>query len=459
MSNVTALNVPTLPTLASMAQSAEDARTPHLSIAQRMVSVRLRGLWIIGLWLALFLGWVFWAPISGGVVASGLVKVEANRRTVTHRDGGTVARIPVKEGQLVKKGDVLLELADVRLEASVDLLRAQLAADRLRQSRLEAEIAGAGAWQPAAALLAEFKDVKTVPELARKERASFQARQGNLAAQILGDQQQAQSTEREIQARLRERENTAGAIQSMKAELALNQQLADAQFVNRTRIMGLERNVNDYESRRLTNEAELAQAQQRLSGLRTHEQTLKDNLRQTASDELREVSVRISDTEQRLRSSQDDRSRQTVLAPEDGQLMNLRINTPGSALGPREPIVDIVPANAPLVIEARIPLETGADVRPGTQAEVRIVTAHSRNTKLLAAEVVRVSADAVEDPRSGAAYLNAVLHVAPEVLKESGMPMQPGLPAEVYLKVTERTPLGFLMEPITGYFHRSFRER
>ena len=96
MSNVTALNVPTLPTLASMAQSAEDAHTPHLSIAQRMVSVRLRGLWIIGLWLALFLGWVFWAPISGGVVASGLVKVEANRRTVTHRDGGTVARIPVK---------------------------------------------------------------------------------------------------------------------------------------------------------------------------------------------------------------------------------------------------------------------------------------------------------------------------------------------------------------------------
>jgi HlyD family type I secretion membrane fusion protein len=446
-----------LPTLA--AQGASDAVVVRVPLNERTRVMQQRGLWVIGLWLGLFTLWAVFAPISGGVVAQGLVKVEANRRTITHRDGGTVARIPVKDGQLVQKGDVLIELEDVRVEASMDMQRAQLIADRLRQSRLEAEITGAKAWQPPEALLAEFKSESTLTEQIRKERTIFQARQANLAAQLRGDETQIQSTESEIQARLRERDNSAGAIRAMKEELDVNRQLAQEQFVNRTRVLGLERNLSDYESRRLTNEAELAQAQQRLGSLRAHAQLLRDNLRQTASDELREVSVRLSDTEQRLRSSQDDHARQTVVAPESGRLMNLRINTPGSALGAREPIVDIVPVDAPLIIEARIPLETGADVVAGIKAEVRINTGHSRSEKLLQAEVIRVSADAVEDQRSGAQYLTAALHITPEELKASGMPMQPGLPVEVYLKISERTPFEFLMEPLTGYFRRSFRER
>lgn len=445
-----------LPTLAS--QGSVDAVVVRVPLAERARIMQWRGLWVIGLWVGLFVLWALFAPISGGVVAQGLVKVEANRRTVTHRDGGTVARIPVKDGQLVQKGDVLLELEDVRVEASVDMLRAQLLADRLRQSRLEAELAGHKTWQPAPALLEAFKEEAQLSEQIRKERASFQARQANLAAQLQGDESQISSTEAEIQARLRERDNAAQALGAMREELELNRQLAKEQFVNRTRVLALERGLSDYESRRLSNEAELAQAQQRLGSLRAHAQMLRDNLRQSASDELREVAGRLSDTEQRLRSSQDDHERQTVLAPEAGRLLNLRINTPGSALGAREPIVDIVPVDAPLVIEARIPLETGADVVAGVQAEVRINTGYSRSDKLLPAEVIRVSADAVEDQRSGAQFLTAVLHVPPEALKASGMPMQPGLPVEVYLKISERTPLGFLMEPLTGYFRRSFRE-
>jgi multidrug efflux pump subunit AcrA (membrane-fusion protein) len=113
----------------------------------RLHRLARRGLWIVLAWVLLFAAWGAWAPISGGVVAQGVVRVEANRRTVSHRDGGTVKRILVREGQEVRRGDVLIELDDVRVEASVDVLRAQLAGDRLRQSRLEAEAAGRDAWQ------------------------------------------------------------------------------------------------------------------------------------------------------------------------------------------------------------------------------------------------------------------------------------------------------------------------
>ncbi len=425
----------------------------------RMRRIARRGVLIIAAWGAVFAAWALLAPISGGIVASGLVKVEANRRTVTHRDGGTVSRILVKEGQLVQRGDVLVELEDLRVEASVDMLRAQLAADRLRQSRLEAEIAGARRWQAAKALAAEFSDVKRFAEQASKEQSTFSARQSNVETQIEGEHRQAEDTRTEISVRLRERENARKAMALMQEELALNQKLEQENYVNRTKVMSLQRAVSEYESRQLNNEAELSQAQQRLGALDARMRGLRDALVQSAAEEEREVSTRISDEEQRLRASGDDRTRQKIVAPETGRLVNLHVNTPGSALGAREPVVDIVPADAPLRVEVRLPLDAAAEVKPGTAAEVRPMTAQMRYSKLLPATVVQVSADALQDERSGTAFVSALVQLDPSALAAKGaQTLQPGMAAEVYIKVAERTPVGFLLEPVSGYFRRAFRE-
>lgn len=425
-----------------------------------------RGLWIVGAWITVFSLWALWAPISGGVVAQGIVKVEANRRTITHRDGGTVARILVREGQTVRKGDVLVELEDVRVDASVDLLRAQLAADRLRQSRLEAEASGQTSWQVPSNLSNEFSDVKRFAEQAAKERAAFAARQSNLAAQVEGERRQARDTRTEIEIRMKERENAHTAVRLMREELALNQKLEQEQYVNRARVMAMQRGVSEYESRQFANEAELAQAKQRLGALEARLRLLQDGLVQQASEELRELGARIADTEQRLRSSSDDQTRQTVTASESGRLVNLRVNTPGSALGPREPIVDIVPVDAPLEVEVHLPLDVAAEVQVGTAAELKLMTADARYDRLLGATVIEVSADALTDERSGAPFLRALLQVTPEQASAvSGVgdrlsmgTLRPGMAAEVYIKTAERTPVGFLLEPITGYFRRAFRE-
>jgi len=434
---------------------------PDGAMDERLKVIARRGLWIIAAWIAVFALWAGLAPISGGVVAQGIIKVEANRRTVTHRDGGTVAKILVREGQTVRKGDVLIELEDVRVEASVDMLRAQLAADRLRQSRLEAEVAGLPSWKVPGSLPTEFSDVKRFAEQMAKEKAAFAIRQSNLAAQIEGERRQAQDTRTEIDVRLKERENTNRAAALMREELALNQRLEQEQYVNRARVMAMQRGVSEYESRQFANEAELSQAKQRLGALEARMRALHDGLVQQATEELREVGARVSDAEQRLRSSTDDRSRQIVLAPESGRLVNLRINTPGSALGAREPIVDIVPADAPLQVEVRLPLDVAAEVHSGTAAELKLMTAESRYERLLAAKVVEVSADALTDDRNGAPYLRALLQVTPEPGTEAAVAskLRPGMAAEVYIKTTERTPIGFLIEPVGGYFRRAFRER
>lgn len=431
---------------------------PSGPLEGRLSALARRGGWVVAVWLALFLAWACLAPISGGVVATGLVKVEANRRSVTHRDGGTVARILVREGQLVQRGDVLLELEDVRVDASVEMLRAQLASDRLRQSRLEAESQRAATWAPPAALSEEFADVKRLPGQIAKERAIFDARQRNLLAQVEGETRQAEDTRTEIAVRLKERDNASSAVALMKEELALNQKLEQEQYVHRARVMSLQRAVSEYESRQFGNEAELSQARQRLGALEAHVRGLRDTLAQTASEELREVSSRVADNEQRLRASTDDQLRQTVLAPEAGRLINLRVNTVGSALGAREPVVDIVPADAPLLIEARLPLEVAASIQPGTPAEVRLLTAHSRYETLLPAEVVQVSADALQDSAGGVPYLSAQLQIPASALVSAVTSPRPGMAAEVYIRTSERSPVGFLLEPVTGYFRRAFRE-
>ncbi|HKX94514.1 MAG TPA: biotin/lipoyl-binding protein, partial [Methylibium sp.] len=144
----------------------------------RALLVRLRraGLAALAVWLLAFVLWALFAPISGAVVAGGLVKVEANRQSVSHRDGGIVAKVLVREGQQVRRGDTLIVLEDARVDSSVDLLEAQLAAEQLRRRRLEAEASFKPNWvaPPLDATVADRGG--RLREAAAREHSAFQAR-------------------------------------------------------------------------------------------------------------------------------------------------------------------------------------------------------------------------------------------------------------------------------------------
>lgn len=429
------------------------------SCARPMRRLAIAGAAVIVAWCAALAGWATWAPIAGGVIAPGLVKVEADRRTVTHRDGGTVARIHVTEGQHVDAGALLVELADVRTDAAAAMARTQWAADRVRLARLEAEAEGRRAFRIPAALAGELTDVPGLAAQAAKEEAAFAARLAQLDGQIDGERRQMVGTRAEIEARSAERDNARKAIALMQEELAVNEKLQEQNYVGRTRVLALQRAVSEYESRRLGNDAELAQAQQRLAAAEARIAALRRALVQAAAEESREVAARVSDAEQRLRAASEDRDRQRIVAPVAGRLVGLRVNTPGSALGPREPVVDIVPDDAPLEVEVRLSVEAAADVAPGMPAELRLLTASLQHAPLLPGTVRRVGADAQFDDRTGAAYRIAVVTVDRGSRAARGVPWRAGLAAEVYLKVAERTALEFLLEPVTDRFRRAFRDR
>lgn len=419
---------------------------------------RRQGIGAIVVWLALFAAWAAFAPISGAVVAPGLVKVESNRQIVSHRDGGNVAQILVREGQMVDKGQTLIVLEDARVETTVDLLQAQLVAEQLRKSRLEAEADRRSTWTPPALAGTGPMSERTREALAR-ERSAFDARRRSLDGQLAAVRGQIADIETEVRAHQRNAVSSAEALKLLREEIESNEKLLEENFVNRTRVLALRRGLAEYESRIETNQADLSQARQRKAELEGRMESLRLAYVQQATEELREATTRMVDFQERLRAGQDAAGRQVIVAPVAGRLVDLRINTVGSAVGAREPIVEIVPADQPLVVETRVGAESITEVRAGQQAEVRLLGTRQRDTPLLDGKVVRVSADALVEPRSGVPYFAVQVEVPPPPEGfPHGLVLIAGQSTEVYIKTSERTALEFLVEPLTAGLRRSFRE-
>jgi len=416
------------------------------------------GVVAIGVAAAALAAWSFAAPLGAAVVATGLVKVDTQRKTVQHRDGGTVRDILVREGDRVTAGQALVVLDDTRIDASYDLARGQLDAVRMRQSRLAAERDAAAAWAPDDDLRARLSEPR-LADAAARESALFAARRSALDAQARLVTAQIAAVGVETAARQREHASLAVAMDSMEEEVQLNQTLLEQRFVNKTRVMQLARNVAEYRSRMDGNQAELAQARQRAADLQLRLSTLRETFMQDVAAELRDVTGRRVELEEQVRTALDAMQRKVVTAPVSGLVLDLRVTTPGGAIGPRDPLLDIVPDGQPLLVEARVPLDSIAELHAGAAADVRLTAYRQRTTPLIAGKVVYVSPDALADRQSGAAYYLIHVELDRAALAAAGpIAVQPGMGAEVYVRALDRTALEFLVEPLVNAARRSMRE-
>jgi HlyD family type I secretion membrane fusion protein len=431
-----------------------DARTEGSEltrVARAGVGVMLLGTLFIGAWLVL-------APLSGAVIAPGFVKVDMNRKVVQHQEGGIVKEVLVRDGERVREGQTLLVIGDVRLDATLDLLRTQHDGERAKVARLEAERALLPAVKFPPELAARSTEPKVV-ELLQRETALFRARREALDSQIAVLRQQIRQTEDEVKALAGQIAAEERALQSQREELAVNQQLAKQGFVQKTRLMGLERAVAEYEARWEEHRAELAKTRQRASELELRVLAQRNNYVQSATDELKEASTRLFDLEERLRPSKDASERQRIAAPIGGEVVGLRVFNPGAVIAPREVLMEIVPTDKTLIVEARIRPEDINHVRAGSAAEVRLTAYQTRTTPLVAGNVNYVSADRMVDTQSGAPYYVVHVDVSAGALAEAGnLRMQAGMPAEVYIRTDSRTAFDYIVAPVMAYLRRGMRE-
>lgn len=434
----------------------EEALKPHLQEASLL---RRAGLLAVALVALPALAWLVFAPLSEAVVAGGFVKVDLDKRPVQHAEGGTVREVLVRDGQRVAAGQPLLVLGDVAVDADMNRLTYRVAAERASVLRLEAEQAMAAAlhWPDDIATAAQ-QDPRVAEQLS-KEGALFTTRRNALTSQtaLLRTQQDKLAQEREA---LKSQIAQAGeSMRHQQAELETNRGLLKDGYVSPTRISQLEATVADYGVKLAERRGELARAEQRFIDNDLRIKALESEYRQQASDQLKVTSSRLNEIQQEQRKTSDASQRQVIAAPAAGEVMNLRFTSPGAVVSPREPIADIVPANARLMVEARIRTEDVARIHQGQAAEIRFTAFKARSTPLVAGKVFYVAPDRNVDRQSGLPYYVATVEADAASLAQAGdLRLQAGMPAEVYVKGEERTALQYLLEPVTQVMRRAGRE-
>ena len=403
---------------------------------------------------ALLLLWTIAAPLSGAIIAAGKLKVELNRKTVQHQEGGIVRSILVRDGDTVRAGQPLIVVGDVRNDAELNMLRDQLRAERIRNARASAEAALAKFQVPA-----ELADAPGTSDDVARETALFQARRRTLDEQITSLEAQTRDSRTQAAALTKQIETTAASAKLAADELEINEKLVRQGYVQRARLLQLQRDESDYRSRLAEAQSDLALAQQRAGELQARIAQTRNQYQQLATDEARESAAQIRELDERVRPSQDQAERQVVRAPVAGRVMALRVSSVGEVIGPRDPLVDIVPTQEKLVVEARIRPQDIDHVRESSAAEVRLTAFDARTTPLMPGKVVFVSPDRITSQETGESWFVATVEVDAAALRDHpSLRLQPGMPAELFVKTPERTLFQYLAKPLTTFASRAMRE-
>ncbi len=430
----------------------------ELDLRPRIGRTVRAGLLVIFAGAALLAGWAAFATLSGAVIAPGYVKVDLNRKVVQHQEGGIVREIRVRDGDRVRQGQPLVVLDDVRVDASLEILTLQHDAERAKAARLMAEAAYAPRVAFPADLARRESELKII-EILERERALFRSRRDAVESQTAALRKQMREVSDEAVALNEQLAAEGRAIELQKEELRANEELLRQNYIQKTRVLTLQRAVAEYEARYGEHRAELAKAKQRASELELRVLSAQNAYRQTATDELKDTTAKLYDLEEKLRPSRDASQRQTLVAPMDGEVVGLRVFTAGAAVGPREVLMEIVPQDKVLIVEARIRPEDINYVRTGSRADVRLTAYKYRTTPLVQGAVTYVSGDRLADAQTGAPYYVVHVNVPPEALAQAGdLKMQAGMPAEVFIRTDERTTFDYLFAPVTAYLRRSMRE-
>lgn len=417
------------------------------------------------LFFVILLGWAALAPLDAGVYAQGSIAVSGNRQAVQHRSGGTIGEILVREGQKVKAGQTLIEMAAPDLRATERALTTEYFSLVAQRSRLMAERMGRGAFTPPVEFLNLPAEDQPIAEQALMlQRAQLEARSGSLSAQssVLGQRSRQLSEQQTgyVQQRVSVREQQ----RITQDELTGLRELEKKGFASTNRVRALERALEDLRGREAALTAEVARAGEGKGETSMQTLSLRKTSLEEAATELRDTQTRLSDILPKLVSAREQLQNATLKAPTSGQVVGLSVFTVGGVISAGQTLMEIVPDTRGLVIQAQVNPADADDVFQGQKAQLRFVSVSDKTLPMIEGTVRTISADRLTDEKSGVSYFQAEIEVAPAELNKvravlgQGQ-LRPGIPVEAVLAARKRTALQYIFEPLTVHFWRSLREQ
>jgi HlyD family secretion protein len=401
--------------------------------------------------------WSVTATLDGAVVAAGVVQVEAARKKVQHLEGGIVKEVRVRDGDAVAEGDVLIRLDDTSSGANLRLLQGQSAELAVRRYRLLAERDGAG--ELALPQVAAVRSDRSLNEIVSGQRALFEARRASRLLEIDLLRQQQMQLKSQIDGLQKQEASKVKQIKFFDDELEGLRTLFSQGLTPKSRLLALEREAERGRGDMAGLSAGMSGAETKVQEIELAILRINQTFHEKVTEELRTVEAELNTFSERLVSVEDQTQRTEIRAPRRGRVLNLAVHNAGSVIKPGETIMEIVPEDDTLVIGARIAPHDVDKVVPRAPAMVRLSAFNQRTTPELVGEVQRVSADLVADAAGGPAAYQAIIEVSPrEAERLQGLVLAPGMPAEVFIRTGARTPLGYLLKPLTDTFTRAWRE-
>ncbi|NBQ88421.1 MAG: HlyD family type I secretion periplasmic adaptor subunit [Betaproteobacteria bacterium] len=410
-----------------------------------------------------FIAWAMVAPLDEGVVAPSSVAIDTKRKPVQHLSGGIVREVMVREGQMVKEGEVLLKLDSGVARANYESSRQRYYGLRVMEGRLIAEQSGAQhiSWHP------DIQKGAQDPLI----RQQMLLQEQLMATRRSGLQADLAAIEESIQGQRALINSYSGMLENRKAQFALlSEQLRNLRglvadgYAPRNQQLDLERAVAESMAAQTELQGNIVRAQRAIEELRQRANGRTQDYRKEVETIRADVTRDVQAEAEKFIALQADLERTEIRSPATGQVVGLQIQTAGGVIGPGQRLMDIVPGDEPLLLEAHVPPHVIDRVREGLPVDIRFSSFSHTPTLVIGGQVVSVSKDLLSDPQPNPlspmpTYYLARVQVTPEGLKKLGSrQMQPGMPAEVIIRTGERSLMKYIIGPLTKRMAASMKE-
>jgi HlyD family secretion protein len=414
---------------------------------------------IVGVFVVGMLIWFALAPLSSAIQAPGALRVESNVQVIRHREGGMVRSINVREGQRVRRGQILLQMDDVQPRAALDVMQNQYDTFQAQSARYLAESTARGAVVFPPELTSRMADPR-VADLVRNEQFLFTSR---LAA--------FQSQNSVLQQRVEQLETQIGGVQAQIAavnenisltreELTGYEKLNAQGYAPKTLILRYQRSLADLQGRKGALQAEMSRLREQIGETRLQLTTVRNERISQAAEGLRQAQAALAEVSPKLTATRQTFEHAQVRSPADGYVLGLTQHTVGGVVGSGELLMNVVPANAPLIVQARIRPQDVDDVHAGMKAKVHLSAFNQRKVDPVDGEVFSVSADRLTDEQTGMGYFMVEVRIPPKELKSlpKGVALTPGMPADVAIQTGTRSILDYIVSPLTDTIEDALKE-
>ncbi|UYQ71193.1 HlyD family type I secretion periplasmic adaptor subunit [Pelagibacterium flavum] len=418
----------------------------------------LFGLLLMGVTFGGFGVWAGTAPLASAVIAPGTFVATGANKIVQHLEGGIIRELLVTEGDRVVQGQNLVHLDPTTALSNARGLHLRLLRLEAMRARLQGQVDGADAYVPPASVLEEIDDPE-VRSIIDGQRESFDTAR-------LAIQNRVDVLTENVRALEFQHTGITSQLAAFQRQVTLLEQDRDVQnelfarqLTTLSSVNSLQRALADADGdiARMEAEAEMTLAQ--IEQHRREITQLVSAERQTALAELQDVSAELETLREEMNSVQNVLSRTVITSPSDGIVVRMHYHTSGGVIESGSAIMEILPSDVPLIIEAQIPRMQIDELELGQTADIRLSALNQRTTPILEGKVDYISADAIEDGNAANEIYVARVTIAPEQLERvTGFTPTPGMPVEILIETDERTFFEYLSKPIADSMTRAFRE-